>query len=189
MITTEEFNELRNELSIKSKNGVDFIISACIIWLFIALLWTRQGSAYDKSVLTFIVGALMLPLALLLSKLLKTKWTNSNNPLQPFGLWLNISQLLYFPFLVYALAKAPEYFVMMYVIITGAHLFPYAWFYKTNIYAIFAGIIAVGAVILGLLLKPELTFVIPLFMSFCAAILAILLYCNSKRKAKMLGNA
>ncbi|HNW48777.1 MAG TPA: hypothetical protein PKK88_03535, partial [Bacteroidales bacterium] len=42
------------------------------IWLAIAFIWTLNGSSYDKSILTFIVGSLMLPLALLLSKVLKT---------------------------------------------------------------------------------------------------------------------
>lgn len=183
MISQKDLDELRTELSIQSKNGIDFIISASLTWLLVMLLWINPGDAYIKSVQTFIVAAIMLPLALLLSKLLKTQWKNSSNPLQPLGLWLNFSQLIYFPFLVYALAKAPEYFVMMYVIITGAHLFPYAWFYKTNIYAIFAIIIAVGAVTLGLLLPYEKTYFLPLFMSLCAIVLAILLYADSHRKA------
>ncbi len=128
MITKDNLDALRIELSTKSKNGLDFTLSACIIWAAIAYLWTFPYTPYNKSILTFIVGSLMLPLALFFSKLLKTIWTNKDNPLQPLGLWLNFAQLFYFPFLIFTLIKMPEYFVMVYVIITGAHFFPYAWF-------------------------------------------------------------
>ena len=67
-----EFTKQKVELSLKAKRGIDFIISASLVWLLITYIWTLGLSAYDKSVLTFIVGSLMLPMALLLSKLFKT---------------------------------------------------------------------------------------------------------------------
>lgn len=183
MITKENFDALRIELSIKAKNGIDFIIAASIIWLAIAYIWTFPYTPYNKSILTFIVGGLMLPLALLLSKLLKTVWTIKDNPLQPLGLWLNFAQLFYFPFLVFALIKIPDYFVMVYVIITGAHFFPYAWYYKISMYALFAGIISLGALLLGLKLPADKIYYIPLFMSANLIILGILLKANVKKRA------
>jgi len=181
-VTQEKFDSLRTELSIKSKNGIDFIISASIVWLLITFIWTFGFSAYDKSVFTFIIGSLMLPMAFLFSKLLKTTWKNKDNPLQPLGLWLNFAQLFYFPFLIFTLIKLPDNFVMVYAIITGAHFFPYSWFYKTNWYAIFSGIIVVVALFLGLFLIIEKMFYIPLFMSAILIILAVLLYFDKKKK-------
>ena len=84
---------------------MDFIISASIIWFAIAFVWTLPYSAYDRSIITFMVGAPMLPLAWLLSKILKTEWTIKNNLLDPLGLWLNFAQLFYFPFLFFVLSK------------------------------------------------------------------------------------
>ena len=118
-MTNESLDELRVNLSVKSKNGLDFTLSAGIIWIIIAWIWTLNFKSYDKSVFTFIVGAFMMPLAFLFSKLFKTTWTNNDNPLQPLGLWLNFSQLFYFPFLIFSLIKFPDYFAMVYVIITG----------------------------------------------------------------------
>ncbi len=184
MISKEDFDKLRLELSVKSKNGMDFTLAASVIWAAIAFVWTLDYRAYDKSVLTFIVGGVMLPLAFLFSKLLKTKWTNKENPLEPLGLWLNFAQLFYFPFLVFTLIRMPEYFVMVYVIITGAHFFPYAWFYKTNLFAIFAGILALGAMLLGLFLEEEKTFLIAVFMSASLIVLTILLYFDSRAKSR-----
>ncbi len=182
MVTKENFDKLRIELSVKSKNGLDFTFSAAIVWLLIAYIWILSYRAYDKSVLTFIVGSLLLPLAFLLSKVFKTTWTNKDNPLQPLGLWLNFAQLFYFPFLIFTLLKMPEYFIMVYAIITGAHLFPYSWFYKTNLFVIFAGVIAIGALILGLNIPTEKMYLIPIFVSISLIILTILLYIDSKKK-------
>jgi hypothetical protein len=159
-------------------------MSASIVWLLITFIWTLEIKPYDQSVLTFIVGGLVLPLALLFSKLLKTTWTNKENPLQPLGLWLNFAQLFYFPFLIFALIKMPEYFVMVYAIITGAHFFPYSWFYKTNWYAIFAWIISVGALGLGLKLSSGEMFFIPAFMSLSLVVLTVLLHFDSKAKKR-----
>lgn len=181
-MTTETFDKLRIELSVKSKNGIDFTLSAFIVWILISWIWTLDFKSYDKSVFTFIVGAIMLPLAFSLSKLFKTAWTIKENPLQPLGLWLNFSQLFYFPFLIFTLIKFPDYFVMVYVIITGAHFFPYAWYYKTNIYAIFAGIISTGAMALGLMLPNERMYFIPVFMSVMLITLTIFLFFDSKKK-------
>jgi hypothetical protein len=50
-MTTEKLNELRNELSIKSKNGIDFTLAASLIWLLIAFLWTLEFRAYDRSII------------------------------------------------------------------------------------------------------------------------------------------
>lgn len=181
----ESFDTLRIELSVKSKNGIDFTLSAAIVWVIISWIWTLNFKSYDKSVFTFMIGALMMPLAFSLSKLFKTTWTNKENPLQPLGLWLNFSQLFYFPFLIFSLIKFPDYFVMVYVIITGAHFFPYAWFYKTNIYAVFAGIISIGAMTLGLILPIEKMFFIPVFMSVMLIALTILLFADTKKKNRL----
>jgi hypothetical protein len=181
-MTNISLDELRVNLSIKSKNGLDFTLSAGIIWIIIAWIWTLDFKSYDKSVFTFIVGALMMPLAFMFSKLFKTTWTNKDNPLQPLGLWLNFSQLFYFPILIFSLIKIPDYFAMVYVIITGGHFFPYAWFYKTKLYAVFAGIITVGAMTLGLILPITDFYLIPVFMSISLAVLTTLLFFDSKKK-------
>jgi hypothetical protein len=182
MISTEAFDKLRLDLSVKLKNGLDFTLAAGIIWLVIGYVWTLNAPSYDKSVLTFIVGGLLLPLALLISKIIKTNWTLKDNPLQPLGLWLNFAQLFYFPFLVFILIKSPDYFIMVYAIITGAHFFPYAWFYKTIWFAIFAGLISLGSLAIGLMAPKENMYFIPFGMSLSLFVLTILLHLDSRGK-------
>jgi hypothetical protein len=126
----------------------------------------------------------MLPLAALLSKLFKTSWRVDGNPLEPLGLWLNFAQLFYFPFLFFVLSKMPQYFVMVYAIITGAHFFPYSRYYKTKLYAVSAGVISLGAWLLGTYLPIDQAYWIPLLLSLYLMILAMLLYVDFRQKAQ-----
>lgn len=176
--------KLKWEIQLQAKNGIDFIFSAGIVWFAIYLIWALNYTSYQKSILTFIVGVLLLPLAFGLSKILKTNWKVKNNPLQPLGLWLNFAQLIYFPFLIFILLKCPDYFIMAYAIITGAHLFPYAWFYDEIGYAITAVLISVGSLIIALNVSVENIFYIPIFTSVTLLILGIWIMIANKRLRK-----
>jgi len=177
-----DLKNLKLELAINAKSGIDFIISATIVWSAITYVWTLPREPYSKSILTFYVGITMLPLALLLSKILKTKWTTKTNPLQTLGMWLNLAQLFYFPFLFFILKDNPNYFVMTYVIITGAHFFPYAWFYDEIGYAIFAGIISIGALMVAVNVNVDEMYFVPLYMVLCLLLLTVWLIFSNKRK-------
>jgi hypothetical protein len=181
----EELNKLRNQLSVESKNGIDFTTAAAIIWAIIAFIWNGEWGSYNKSILVFIAGAALLPLAFMFSKIYKTNWKVRDNPLQPLGLWLNFAQLFYFPFLVFVLVKSPDYFIMTYSIITGAHFFPYSWFYKTKWYAAFAGIISVGSLLIAINNEYEKFFYIGIFMSICLLILTLGLLIDFNKKNKI----
>lgn len=99
-----------------------------------------------------------------------------NNPLQPLGLWLNFAQLVYFPILIFILINHPENFIMTYAIITGAHLFPYAWFYDEAGYAIAAVLISVGSLVIALSTNPRMIWLIPLYTSGALFILTIWIF-------------
>lgn len=181
----KSLDELKLELSIKAKNGFDFIAAASITWFIITLIWTLKVTPYDKSVLTFIAGGLMLPLAFGFSKLFKTNWKVANNSLQPLGLWLNFAQLFYFPFLILVLIKQPEFFVMTYAIITGAHFFPYGWYYSEKSYSIFAGLISFGNLIIGLFVPSEKMYLTALFTTLSLVLLAFLLLISYRKKVSI----
>ncbi|MEM6526009.1 MAG: hypothetical protein AAF693_19590, partial [Bacteroidota bacterium] len=117
-------------------------------------------------------------------KVYKTQWKIQENPLQPLGLILNLAQLFYFPFLILCLIKFPEYFVPAYSIITGAHFFPYAWFYKEPSYGVFAGIIPLFSFLISLVVPEKEIYYVPAFTAFCLAILGILIFIRT-RKSKI----
>jgi hypothetical protein len=177
--------KLKTGIQINAKNGIDFICAASIIWFGIFLIWRYvPHSSYDKSVFTFFIAAILMPLALLFSKIFKTNWKIKDNPLQPLGLWLNFAQLIYFPFLIFMLIKNPDYFIMTYAIITGAHLFPYAWFYDEPGYAVAAVIISFGSMLTALFAGPARIFYVPLFTACSLLILGIWILVRVQRLRK-----
>ena len=175
---------LKLELSVKAKNGIDFIVAASIIWAVIAFVWTLPNSPARNSFITFFVGGAMLPLAWVLSKVFRTTWTLPHNPLQPLGLWLNFAQLFYFPFLIFIYSKYPQYFVMTYGIITGAHFFPYAWFYNAKPFAIMAGIISVGCLLIGTRVSADHLYWVPAFIAGAMLFLVGLLFLSYRQNQK-----
>ncbi len=182
--TKHDLDLLRLDLTIKAKNGLNFIVAAIIIWLSITYIWTLPYSIGSRGVLTFYAGGLMLPLAWVFSKLMRTSWNIPDNPIQPLGLWLNFAQLVYFPILVFVYLRYTEHFVMVYVIITGAHFLPYAWFYNTKSFAVMAVVISVGAMWLGLILPIGNIYLIPLFLSASLCVLAVWIGLDYQAKKK-----
>lgn len=178
---------LRLELSVKAKNGLDFTLAASVVWAAITYVWTLPGPPARLGFITFFVGAATIPLAWVLSKLLRTTWTLPHNPLQPLGLWLNFAQLGYFPFLLFMYSRQPTYFIMTYGIITGAHFLPYAWFYKAPPYAVLAGVIPVGCLLLGVRLAVRVPYAVPLFVTGALLVLSgLLLLSYSRNRARRL---
>jgi hypothetical protein len=184
--TLISLEKLKREIQLKAKNGIDFIFAASIIWFGIFLIWKyTNNTSYDKSVFTFIFGAILIPLALGFSKILKTNWKIKDNPLQPLGLWLNFAQLIYFPFLIFILIKYPDYFIMTYAIITGAHLFPYSWFYDEIGYAIAAILISVGSMLIAIFVNTNSIFYIPIFTAFVLLLLGLWILIRYQRLKKV----
>lgn len=175
MSTKQDFAALRLELSVKAKNGLDFILAASLVWAAIAFVWALPLPAARQAFITFFVGALTLPLAWLFSQVLGTTWTLPHNPLQPLGLWLNFAQLFYFPVLLFIYGQHPAYFIMTYGIITGAHFFPYAWFYDAWPFAPMAGVISVGCLLIGVRTAVSVPYAVPVFMVGALLLLAGLL--------------
>ncbi len=67
--------DLKLEIKLKAKNGIDFIFGAAVTWFGIFLIWEYTTNiAYEKSIFTFIFGSVLIPLALGFSKILKTNW-------------------------------------------------------------------------------------------------------------------
>ena len=180
-LTRKDLDGLRLELSVKAKNGINFIVAATLVWILITLIWISPYNVQSKAILTFIVGALLLPLAWLFSKLLHTIWTVETNPLQPLGLWLNFAQLIYFPILIFVYIRHVEYFIFVYAVITGAHLFPYTWFYKTSSYAVMAVVSSIGSMLISLVISSNHLYFIPGFIACSLALLAIWVYADYRK--------
>lgn len=177
--------DLKKEIQLQNKNGIDFVLAAGVLWLVLTYIWTLDFSSYNKSIFSFMVSALLLPLAFALSKVLKTQWKAKDNPLQPLGLWINFAQLIYFPLLIFVLLNTPDYFIMAYAVITGAHFFPYAWFYDEIGYAIWAVLISLGSFLVALFVEIDLIWTVPLFTAVMLFLLGIKISLRLKQLRKV----
>ena len=69
--TQSDLDLLRLDLTIRAKNGLNFIVAAFVVWLLITYIWTLPYTVGTRGALTFYAGGLMLPLAWAFSKLMR----------------------------------------------------------------------------------------------------------------------
>ena len=175
-MTNKSYQEMRTEIVLSNKNGINFILAASICWITIAFIWMGHADSGKLVLYSFIATMPMLPLAYLFGKIFKTSWKIEDNALNDLGLWLNLAQLFYFPLLIVVLMKNNYDMPMALAIITGAHFFPYAWFYQTKSFAIMAGVISIGAAYIGYLDYSHGGHFIGAWVTICLWILAAWLY-------------
>lgn len=183
-----DYQKLRDEIVIKNKNGINFILAASICWLIISIIWLLPFNNQTKALFTFFGTMPLLPLAFVFSKVFKTSWNIENNPLNSLGLWLNFAQLFYFPFIFFFFAYDPGKMAMAFAIITGAHFFPYGWFYQTKAYAIIAGLISVSSAIIGTRDIENPAFWVCISVVFFLLILSGWIYRDYKKKVKSIND-
>lgn len=183
-MTKEAFDELRIELSIKLKNGIPFLLGGCVVWLLIFVIWIFGKNIFYNNLSTAILSGMVSIFAFVFSKITKIPYSVPENPLGILGLILSLSSIFYIPFNFLLLFKVPDYFVISLATITGAHFFPYFWFYKTKWYGIFAGVITVSIFLMGVFLPNGKEYVVALFMFILLGLLSIILYKESTIKRK-----
>jgi len=178
-----DIDKMRNDLSIRGKNGLPFLMAATIIWLIITVIYFQSGlDIKTKNIFMFIFTGLMLPLAVGFSKVIKAEW-KFDHPLGNLGLLFNLAQFIYFPIIFWAFIKSPSEMVVFFAIITGAHLLPYGWFYNVRAYYILAPVTSLLIFLLSLQTSIALWF-IPLVMAALLVILSICLYVDYKSKKR-----
>ena len=102
-----------------------------------------------KNLLTFCCTAPLLPLAFLMSKLLKIQFQDKSNPLNNLGILFSINQILYLLIAMWIYPTVPEKMLMVIAMIFGAHLLPYSWLYKSKTYMIMSVLIPIASLIVG----------------------------------------
>jgi len=175
-------DETRNELSIKGKNGLGFLMSGVIIWLIVTAIFSLSMGIYEKNIFMLISTGLMFPLSIGMNRLIKAEWKFTGNALAPLGIYLNIAQIVYFPILFWAIGKSPEDVIIFFAIITCAHFFPYGWYYNTKAYTVMAVISALFIMIIGWNVGVEQLWIIPLTTVILLLILITWLVIDVKRK-------
>ena len=142
-------NELRLNCAIKQKSGLHFILASVVIWCVLIFVHLSDLPISTKNLLTFCFTAPVVPLAYLISKVIKVDFQNKANPLTNLGILFSVNQMLYLLIAMWVYPTVPEKMLMVMAMIFGAHLLPYGWLYQSKAYVAFSVVIPIFALIVG----------------------------------------
>lgn len=170
-------DELKKDCAIAQKKGLHFILASIIIWIIVSLIHMSSLPILTKNLYTFFATAPLMPIAYIISKLIKVDFTHKTNPLTKLGLIFSLNQMLYLIIAMWVFSVKPENMVMILAIIFGAHLFPYSWLYDSISYKIMSILISVSIVIVGNMYNP---LIVTLTMIIYEVIFSIMLILEMK---------
>ena len=142
-------DELRNDIIIKQKKGLPFILTSVVIWLLITVVAALDINIAMKNILVFCCSMPMLPLSWLIGKKIGVDIFSKDNELGNLGFLFTMNQILYLLIVIWVFNAVPDKMIMVYAMVFGAHLLPYSWLYKSKAYRVFAIIIPVLSLVLG----------------------------------------
>ena len=148
-VSITNLNDLRKDCAVQQKRGIHFIVASVAIWCLLLAIQLTGLPILTKNFFTFCFSALLLPLAYLLSRILKIDFQNATNPLTNLGIIFSLNQILYLLIAIWAYAAVPDKMLMIIAIIFGAHLLPFGWLYQSRVYTIFSIAIPIVALIVG----------------------------------------
>lgn len=143
-------SELKTDNAIKQQKGLHFIIASVFIWLAVFMIHATDMPILTKNLYTFFCSAPLLPLAFLISRIIKVDFQNKENPLTALGILFSVNQMLYILIAMWVYASVPDKMVMVYAMIFGAHLLPYGWLYQSKSYYIFSILIPIIVLAIGI---------------------------------------
>lgn len=141
--------ELREDNARKQQKGLHFIVTSIFIWLAVFIIHGTNMPIVTKNMYTFFCSAPLMPMAYLVSKIIKVDFQNKGNPLTALGILFSVNQMLYILIAMWVYASVPDKMVMVYAMIFGAHLLPYGWLYQSKSYYIFAVLIPILVLAVG----------------------------------------
>ncbi|MFB7158188.1 MULTISPECIES: DUF7010 family protein [unclassified Lysinibacillus] len=164
--------EIRLDCAIKQKRGLHFIVASIVIWGLVFVIHITNLPILTKNLLTFCCTAPLLPLAFILSKLMKIDFKNVKNPLTNLGMLFSFNQIIYLLIAMWIYPTIPEKLVMVIAMIFGAHLLPFSWLYLSKVYMFFSIIIPFLALVVGLSFSPAILALVMIIIeiAFCMSL-------------------
>lgn len=146
-----ELDELRLDIAKRGKHGLHFIIASVIIWCAVMVIWLLPiKDILMKNLLTFCFTAPLVPIAYMISKIIKAEFSTKDNPLNSLGFLFSYNQFLYILIAMWVYPTVPDKMVMVLAIIFGAHLMPFGWLYKSKAYSVMSVLISFTILIIGI---------------------------------------
>ena len=111
----------------QAKKGIHFIIASVVIWLAVMAVHLMDMPILTKNLITFCCTAPLLPLAYMVSRVLKIDFEGKGNPLTKLGILFSLNQMRYLLIAMWVYPTVPEHMALAVAMILGAHLLPYGW--------------------------------------------------------------
>lgn len=172
--------ELRVDCAIKQKKGLHFILASVLIWTALLAVHLMPIDTLTKNFFTFCLTAPLVPLAYLISKIIKVDFTNKANPLNELGILFSVNQILYLLIAMWIYPTVPDKMIMVLAMIFGAHLMPYSWLYMSKTYLVLSILIPIVALLVGLNFPPYVLVAVMIFFEIIFSI--CLVFENNKVK-------
>ena len=141
--------DLKKDCAQKQKKGIHFIIASVVICIMVLIVQLTDLPILTKNLLTFCCTAPLLPIAFLISKILKMQFQDKSNPLNYLGILFSANQMIYLLIAMWIYPTLPDKMLMVIAMIFGAHLLPYSWLYKSKTYMIMSVLIPIASLIVG----------------------------------------
>ena len=87
--------DLKKDCAQKQQKGIHFIIASVVIWIMVLIVQLTDLPILTKNLLTFCCTAPLLPIAFLISKILKIQFQDKSNPLNYLGILFSANQMIY----------------------------------------------------------------------------------------------
>ena len=177
-------NELRREAEITQMKGAPFMMASVILWTMITIIRILPLSLYMMNLLTFCCPVFLVPLTLLFSKVIGAdSFKKSDNPVNKLGILCTCNQVLYLLIVMWAFSKNPEVMMMLYGMVFGAHLMPFAWVYESKTYLVMSIIVTLGSLLTACVFG---NIVMGVFLVICQIItsVSLLMECRKLNASK-----
>jgi len=175
-------HEMRLDSAFKQKKGLHFILASVIIWSAVLVVHLTTLPILTKNLLTFCFTAPLLPLAFMISRIIRADFTNKANPLTNLGVLFSVNQMLYLLIAMWIYNAVPEKMLMILAMIFGAHLLPYGWLYNSKSYTVLSVVIPIAALIIGVNFPP---YIVAGFMIVVEIIFSLLVINEVKKLTGM----
>ena len=173
------YRELKTEAMILQKKGLPFMMASVVIWTAVTIVRTLPVDVMTKNLYTFYCPGLLIPCVLIFSLMIGARpFSKRKNPFNKLGLINTMNQMLYLLIVMWAFSQKPEAMLMLFAMVFGAHLLPFAWLYESKTYLVTSIVTTFGSMILSIFV-PELY--VGLFMIVCQTVMCILLLMECKK--------
>ena len=163
-----------NDLAASSRRGAAFLIAFGTTWLACGLLAYLLPPA-DLALVVMFQGALAVPMAFGVQKLLGFPEGAPENPLTSLSIYLGMTQAVAIPAAVLTYARTPTFVPAVFAAIVGAHFLPYAWLQQTRVYVVLSVDVSVGSWVIMALLGEDGYRIVPWFVGGSLLVGAVVL--------------